>query len=125
MPTYDYLCENGHRFELFQSMMDAAITQCQECDAPVKRLIGPGAGFLFKGGGFYITENRSKEYKKQAHADSKPSSKSTSSTSSASGSSASGASESSAKKESSSSESSSGSSKSKDTGKGSGGASGS
>ena len=70
MPTYDYLCENGHRFELFQSMKDDALTTCQECEAPVKRLIGTGAGFLFKGDGFYITDYRSKEYKKQASADS-------------------------------------------------------
>ena len=70
MPTYDYKCEKGHHFELFQSMKDDALTECQECGAAVKRLIGPGAGFLFKGDGFYITENRSKEYKKQASADS-------------------------------------------------------
>ena len=70
MPTYDYLCEKGHRFELFQSMKDDALTECKECGGPVKRLIGPGAGFLFKGDGFYITENRSNEYKKKASADS-------------------------------------------------------
>ena len=58
MPTYDYLCEKGHRFELFQSMKDDAVTECKECGGPVKRLIGAGAGFLFKGDGFYITENR-------------------------------------------------------------------
>jgi putative FmdB family regulatory protein len=74
MPTYDYLCEKGHRFELFQSMKDDAVTECKECGGPVKRLIGAGAGFLFKGDGFYITENRSKEYKKKASADSAASS---------------------------------------------------
>lgn len=79
MPTYDYLCENGHRFELFQSMKDDALTTCQECEAPVKRLIGTGAGFLFKGDGFYITDYRSKEYKKQASADSPKSSSDSSS----------------------------------------------
>jgi putative FmdB family regulatory protein len=90
MPTYDYLCENGHRFELFQSMKDDPLTKCQECDAPVKRLIGTGAGFLFKGDGFYITDYRSKEYKKQASADSSSSSSSSSSASSSKSDSSSG-----------------------------------
>ena len=81
MPTYDYECEKGHRFEVFQSMKDDALKECQECGASVKRLIGPGAGFLFKGGGFYITENRSKEYKKQASADSSASSEKSSNSS--------------------------------------------
>jgi len=76
MPTYDYLCEKGHRFEMFQSMKDDAVTECEECGGSVKRLIGTGAGFIFKGDGFYITENRSKEYKKQASADSAASSSS-------------------------------------------------
>lgn len=70
MPTYEYECENGHRFEVFQSMKDAALSACTECGAPARRIIGPGAGFLFKGSGFYTTEYRSKEYKKQAKAES-------------------------------------------------------
>ena len=73
MPTYDYLCENGHRFEVFQSMKDESLTTCQECGAPVRRVIGPGAGFIFKGGGFYITDYRSKEYKEKAKSDSQAS----------------------------------------------------
>jgi putative FmdB family regulatory protein len=70
MPTYDYECDNGHRFEVFQSMKDDPLKECRECGAPVKRLIGPGAGFLFKGDGFYITDYRSKDYHKKAKAES-------------------------------------------------------
>lgn len=70
MPTYDYACENGHQFEAFQSMKDDPLTTCSECGGAAKRRIGTGAGFIFKGGGFYITENRSKEYKDKAKSES-------------------------------------------------------
>jgi putative FmdB family regulatory protein len=70
MPTYEYECENGHRFEVFQSMKDEPLSQCTQCGAKAKRLIGPGAGFLFRGGGFYSTDNRSKDYKQKAKAES-------------------------------------------------------
>lgn len=70
MPTYDYQCENGHRFEVFQSMKDDALTACTECGGKARRIIGPGAGFLFKGSGFYTTEHRSKEYKEKAKSES-------------------------------------------------------
>jgi putative FmdB family regulatory protein len=58
MPTYDYACkECGHRFEQFQSMTDELLTICPACDAPsLQRLIGAGAGLLFKGSGFYLTD---------------------------------------------------------------------
>lgn len=58
MPTYEYACSKcGHRFEVFQSMRDDPITQCPECrKKSVKRLIGGGAGLIFKGSGFYITD---------------------------------------------------------------------
>ena len=69
MPTYDYECENGHRFEMFQSMKDEPLRECTECGGSARRLIGPGAGFLFKGDGFYITDYRSEEYKKKASAE--------------------------------------------------------
>jgi putative FmdB family regulatory protein len=63
MPTYEYECQKcGHRFEEFQSMKDAPLTKCPECKGKVKRLIGAGAGFLFKGSGFYITDYRSSSY---------------------------------------------------------------
>jgi len=69
MPNYDYLCERcGHRFEVFQSMNDAKLTDCPEeaCDGPVKRLLGTGAGLIFKGSGFYETDYRSPSYQEAA-----------------------------------------------------------
>ena len=60
MPTYEYECRScEHRFELFQSIMDDAITDCPECGKTVRRLIGAGAGIIFKGSGFYVTDSRS------------------------------------------------------------------
>jgi len=100
MPTYDYQCENGHQFEVFQSMKDDALTECIECGAPAKRLIGPGAGFLFKGDGFYITDYRSKDYKSKAKAESSGGSGSSSSDSGSSSSSSADKSSSSDKKKS-------------------------
>jgi putative FmdB family regulatory protein len=69
MPTYDYECQNGHRFEVFQKMSDAPVTECPECSGAAQRKISGGVGFLFKGDGFYITESRSDDYKKKASAD--------------------------------------------------------
>lgn len=66
MPTYDYECPKGHRFEVFQKMTDEAGADCPECGAPARRKISGGAGFLFKGEGFYITDSRSDDYKKKA-----------------------------------------------------------
>ena len=63
MPTYEYECQKcGHRFEEFQSMKDAPLTKCPQCKGRVKRLIGAGAGILFKGSGFYATDYRSSSY---------------------------------------------------------------
>lgn len=74
MPTYEYQCtECDYKFEEFQSMIAEAISVCPECKGKTRRLISGGAGFLFKGKGFYITDYRSKEYKKAAEKD-KPSS---------------------------------------------------
>ncbi|MEM7699897.1 MAG: FmdB family zinc ribbon protein [Verrucomicrobiota bacterium] len=73
MPTYDYRCEScGHEFEVFQSMKDDRLTDCplDECSGAVKRLLGTGAGIIFKGSGFYETDYRSDSYKKAAKADS-------------------------------------------------------
>jgi putative FmdB family regulatory protein len=58
MPTYDYVCRKcGHRFEQFQPMTESPLAKCPKCgrDA-LERLIGPGAGILFKGSGFYETD---------------------------------------------------------------------
>jgi len=76
MPTYDYECSAGHRFEIFQKMSDDPVSECPECGAAAERKISGGAGFLFKGDGFYITDYRSDEYKKKASAESGDSSKS-------------------------------------------------
>ena len=52
MPTYDYLCGScGEKFEFFQKMSDQPLTHCPECHGPLERLIGTGAGVIFKGSG--------------------------------------------------------------------------
>jgi putative FmdB family regulatory protein len=66
MPTYEYRCSNGHDFELFQRMSDEAVDTCPECGADAQRLLSAGAGLLFKGDGFYITDSRKDDYKKKA-----------------------------------------------------------
>jgi len=72
MPTYDYKCDAcGHAFEKFQSITAAPIRKCPKCGkSKVKRLIGTGAGLIFKGSGFYITDYRDSGYKESAKADS-------------------------------------------------------
>lgn len=73
MPTYDYVCEKcGHEFECFQRMSDPKLVDCplDDCDGKVRRLLGTGAGIIFKGGGFYETDYRSDSYKKGAKKDS-------------------------------------------------------
>jgi putative FmdB family regulatory protein len=70
MPTYEYKCSKcAHTFELFQSMTDAPRKRCPECGGKVERLISGGAGLLFKGSGFYITDYRSESYRSAAKAD--------------------------------------------------------
>ena len=68
MPTYEYECEAcGHRFEEFQSITASALKKCPECGKRrLRRLIGAGAGVIFKGSGFYQTDYRSDAYKKAA-----------------------------------------------------------
>jgi putative FmdB family regulatory protein len=59
MPTYDYECTScGHTFEAFQSMSDKPLSKCPECGKKVQRLIGGGIGIIFKGSGFYVTDNK-------------------------------------------------------------------
>ena len=78
MPTYDYLCEKcAGTFEIVQSMRDAPLKECPKelCrqkrwgHGKVKRLIGTGAGLIFKGSGFYITDYRSDSYREAAKKD--------------------------------------------------------
>lgn len=72
MPTYEYKCDAcGNRFERFQSITAAPLKQCPACGKNrVQRLIGTGAGLIFKGSGFYITDYRSEGYKEKAKAES-------------------------------------------------------
>src|SRR3982750_642527 len=79
MPTYEYLCAKcGLGFEAFQSMRDEPFRQCPKelCRLPkwgrgkVKRLLGTGAGVIFKGSGFYSTDYRSPSYTEAAKKDS-------------------------------------------------------
>ncbi|MEX0979814.1 MAG: FmdB family zinc ribbon protein, partial [Gemmatimonadota bacterium] len=60
-----------HTFELFQRMSDAPAADCPECGKPAERLLSAGAGFLFKGSGFYITDYRSDSYRKKAESETK------------------------------------------------------
>lgn len=63
MPTYEYEClKCGYRFEEFQKMTDEPVKICSECGGEVKKVFTPGAGFLFKGSGFYTTDYRNKAY---------------------------------------------------------------
>ncbi|MDX6605679.1 MAG: hypothetical protein QOD14_219 [Solirubrobacterales bacterium] len=55
MPTYEYRCENGHTFEVFQRMSDDPVEVCEVCGAPVERVFHPVA-VHFKGSGFYSTD---------------------------------------------------------------------
>ena len=60
MPTYQYACTNPegkHEFELVQSFTDAAVTECPQCGAPVRKVYG-SVGVVFKGSGFYRTDSR-------------------------------------------------------------------
>lgn len=64
MPTYEYECEKcGHHFERFQNMTDEPLKRCPKCRCKVTRLVGTGAGLIFKGSGFYETDYRSRSYK--------------------------------------------------------------
>ena len=64
MPTYEYECQEcKHRFEKFQRMNDDPVSECAKCYGKVRRLIGAGAGIIFKGSGFYVND-----YKKSSNA---------------------------------------------------------
>lgn len=70
MPTYDYKClECDIQFEKFQGITAPPLEECPECSGKLKRLIGAGAGLIFKGSGFYTTDYRSEGYKESAKKD--------------------------------------------------------
>ena len=94
MPTYDYRCEDcGHTFDAFQRMSEDVLTECPDCGkSTLRRLIGSGAGIIFKGSGFYETDykrsrtgdeskSEPKTEKTETKTESKPDKKSDSSTS--------------------------------------------
>ena len=68
MPTYDYICKTcGYEFEEFQSISAKPLKNCPKCNNKIKRKIGTGAGLVFKGSGFYITDyknNKNTDQKK-------------------------------------------------------------
>ena len=71
MPTYEFRCPNGHNFEQFHRISDAPSTvECPTCSAVAERAISGGAGLVFKGSGFYLTD-----YGKNAHRTSGPANK--------------------------------------------------
>ena len=71
MPTYDYICQAcGHELEIFQSMSESPKRKCPECgQQKLKRQIGAGAGLIFKGSGFYITDYKRAGEAKPAEGD--------------------------------------------------------
>ncbi len=59
MPTYEYACTKcGHTFEAIQSMNDKPLSRCPVCKSAVRRVINGGIGIIFKGSGFYSTDNK-------------------------------------------------------------------
>ena len=83
MPTYEYECQKcHHRFELFQSIKDAPKRTCPKCRGRVKRLLGTGAGLIFKGSGFYVTDYRKPSYSEGVRKESGTATASTSATNS-------------------------------------------
>jgi putative FmdB family regulatory protein len=63
MPTYKYRCkECGHEFEIRQRMSEDPLTECPVCHGPIRRVVG-SVGIVFKGSGFYVTDNRSADGK--------------------------------------------------------------
>ncbi len=71
MPTYEYRCRKcGHQFELFHSITDDSPKRCPRCGSKSVRVPSAGAGLLFRGKGFYITDYRSKSYRERARQES-------------------------------------------------------
>jgi len=85
VPTYEYRCKTcAHTFERLQPITAKPVRRCPECGKAVERLIGTGAGIIFKGSGFYCTDYRSESYRQSAKSDSSSSSPSSASSASSS-----------------------------------------
>ena len=81
MPTYEYECQKCRRHhEAFQSIIAKPLVKCPKCAGRLKRLLGTGSGFLFKGSGFYVTDHRSKSYREAKEKDQPKPAKDSSST---------------------------------------------
>lgn len=84
MPTYDYQCKDcSHRFDVFQSITAAPLKTCPKCDGTLERIINGGAGLIFKGSGFYLTDykkNNGEKGDKSEKSTEKPPAKSESTT---------------------------------------------
>lgn len=67
MPTYEYQCKDcGFKFEQFQSIADAPLEECPSCNGKLERLVSGGAGLIFKGSGFYITDYKQSNAKQNS-----------------------------------------------------------
>ncbi|NOY87931.1 MAG: zinc ribbon domain-containing protein [FCB group bacterium] len=76
MPTYQYRClDCSYEFEEFQAISDPPLTVCPVCHGKTERIITGGAGLIFKGSGFYITDHRSSQYKAEAAKENKSTAK--------------------------------------------------
>jgi len=69
MPIYEYKCPKCGIVEVMQKVDDEPLKDCPNCGEPVKKLISHSVGILFKGPGFYATDNRSEDYKNKAKED--------------------------------------------------------
>lgn len=77
MPTYEYKCTKCHQgFEVMQKMSDKPLAKCQACGGKLKRLIGSGAGIIFKGSGFYCTDYKKSSVTPAAKSEAAPAAKS-------------------------------------------------
>jgi putative FmdB family regulatory protein len=73
MPTYEYKCKDcGFKFEEFQSIVAAPLEKCPSCQGKLERLLSGGAGLIFKGSGFYITDYKQNKAKGNSDSTSKP-----------------------------------------------------
>ena len=67
MPTYDYECEKCGRFEMMQKITAPPLETCPTCGSPVERLISKNVAIIFKGSGFYSTDNKQKDYARKVN----------------------------------------------------------